>query len=40
VFNHYMNNLAELNKKLEQSEVKAREIARSVLSKVRSKLGY
>jgi tryptophanyl-tRNA synthetase len=40
VFNYYMSNPTELNKKLAQSEAKAREIARSVLSKVRSKLGY
>ncbi|HRG07762.1 MAG TPA: tryptophan--tRNA ligase, partial [Cyclobacteriaceae bacterium] len=40
VFNHYMSNPTELDKRLVQSEAKAREIARSVLSKVRSKLGY
>ncbi|HNR73029.1 MAG TPA: tryptophan--tRNA ligase [Cyclobacteriaceae bacterium] len=40
VFNYYMNNLPELNRKLEQSEAKAREIAQSVLARVRSKLGY
>lgn len=40
VFNYYMNNLPELNRKLEQSEAKAREIARSVLARVRDKLGY
>lgn len=40
VFNYFMNNLPELNRKLEQSEAKAREIARSVLARVRSKLGY
>jgi tryptophanyl-tRNA synthetase len=39
-FNYYMNNAAELDKKLEQGEAKARIIARQVLSKVRKKLGY
>lgn len=40
VFNHYMSQPTELDKRLAQSEAKAREIARSVLSKVRAKLGY
>ena len=40
VFNYYMNNLPELHKKLEQSEIKARAIAKSVLDKVRTRLGY
>jgi tryptophanyl-tRNA synthetase len=40
VFNHYMNNLSELNNKLEQGEAKARVIAREVLSRVRRKLGF
>jgi len=40
LFNHYMNNLADLEKQLEHSEEKARVIARSLLLKVRKKLGY
>ncbi len=39
-FNHYMNHLDDLEKKLSQSEEKAREIARTLLQKVRKKLGY
>ncbi len=39
-FNFYMSNLPELEKKLEKSEEKAKVIARSVLRKVRDKLGY
>jgi len=39
-FNHYMNNLDDLEKKLSQSEEKARVIARALLQKVRKKLGY
>ncbi len=39
-FNHYMNNLADLEKQLEHSEEKARFIARNLLQKVRNKLGY
>jgi tryptophanyl-tRNA synthetase len=40
LFNHYMNNLPELNKKLEQGEAKARVIAHEVLGRVRKKLGF
>jgi len=40
LFNHYMNNLTDLEKQLEHSEEKARVIARSLLLKVRKKLGY
>ena len=39
-FNFYMSNLPELEKKLRQCEVKATEIAREVLGRVRTKLGY
>jgi tryptophanyl-tRNA synthetase len=39
-FNFYMNNPVELDKKLEQGETKATQIAREVLSKVRQKLGF
>lgn len=39
-FNFYINNLPELEKKLKQSEAKARVIAQEVLSRVRPKLGY
>jgi tryptophanyl-tRNA synthetase len=39
-FNFYMSNLPELEKKLEQSEIKATVIAREVLGKVRKKLGF
>ena len=39
-FNFYMNNLPELEKKLELSEAKATEIAREVMSRVRGKLGF
>ena len=40
LYNFYMANLPELNKKLEEGEAKAREIARSTLHKVRKKLGF
>jgi len=40
LFNHYMNNLVDLEKQLEHSEEKARFIARNLLHKVRTKLGY
>jgi tryptophanyl-tRNA synthetase len=40
LFNHYINNLPELNKKLEQGEAKARVIAHEVLGRVRKKLGF
>jgi tryptophanyl-tRNA synthetase len=39
-FSFYMNNPSELDKKLEQSEEKARTIARAKLKEVRGKLGY
>lgn len=39
-FNFYMSNLPELEKKLQQCEEKATEIAREVLGRVRTKLGY
>jgi tryptophanyl-tRNA synthetase len=39
-FTFYMSNLPELEKKLEVSEAKARAIARTMLAKVREKLGY
>ncbi|MFM7429259.1 MAG: tryptophan--tRNA ligase [Flammeovirgaceae bacterium] len=39
-FNFYMNNLPELEKKLKNSEGKAKVIANKVLTKVREKLGF
>jgi tryptophanyl-tRNA synthetase len=39
-FNHYMNNLGDLEKQLEHSEGKARIIARNLIKQVRKKLGY
>ncbi len=39
-YNYFMSNIPELEKKLEQSEKRATEIARSVLAKVRTKLGF
>lgn len=39
-FNYYMENLDELNKKLEIGEEKARKIGRIVLDRVKSKLKY
>lgn len=39
-FNYYMSNVDELDKKLEQGEAKAREIAHKVLARVRKKLGF
>lgn len=39
-FNHYMSNPDELEKKLQQGEAKAREVAFSVLDRVRRKLGF
>lgn len=39
-FNYYMTNVDELEKKLQQGEAKAREIAHRVLDRVRRKLGY
>ena len=40
LYDHYMSNPDELNKKLMEGAAKARVIARSVLKKVREKLGY
>jgi tryptophanyl-tRNA synthetase len=40
VFNHFMNNTDELEKKLEVGEAKAKQIAVDVLSRVRKKLGF
>ena len=39
-FNFYMNNLHELEKKLEEGEAKATLLARQVLTRVREKLGF
>jgi tryptophanyl-tRNA synthetase len=39
-FDFYMSNPAELDKKLEQGEAKARVIARDVLGRVRKKVGF
>lgn len=39
-YEYYMNNIAELNKKLEQGEKRAGKIANEVISRVRSKLGF
>lgn len=39
-FNHYMENEAELNKKLEEGEEKARKVARKTINRIREKLGY
>jgi tryptophanyl-tRNA synthetase len=40
IFNHYMSNPDELEKKLEEGEWKARTIAHRVLNRVRKTLGY
>ncbi len=40
VFDYYMENLTELHTKLEKGEIKARDIAREVLGRVKEKLGY
>jgi tryptophanyl-tRNA synthetase len=40
VYSHYIQNTAELNKKLEQGESRAREILHGVLRKVKEKLGF
>jgi tryptophanyl-tRNA synthetase len=40
IYNHYMQNTAELSKKLEQGESRAREILMRVLGKVKAKLGF
>lgn len=39
-FNYYMNNLPELENELRKGEEKARKVARSVLSRVKDKLGF
>lgn len=39
-FDYYMNNLSELEEKLQQGEKKAAEIASGVLSRVKQKLGF
>lgn len=39
-FDYYMDNKPELLKKLEEGEAKAREIGRSVLSRVKEKIGF
>jgi tryptophanyl-tRNA synthetase len=39
-FNYYFSNEDELEKKLQQGEAKAREIARATLTRVRKKLGF
>ena len=39
-FDYYMDNKPELIKKLEEGEAKAREIGRSVLSRVKEKIGF
>ncbi len=40
IFNYYMNNLPELEAKLQEGENKARQIAATVLAKVRGTLGF
>lgn len=40
VFNHYMTNPTELERRLTEGEAKARVIAQQVLSRVRTKFGY
>ena len=40
LYNFYISNLPELDKKLQEGEARAREIARVTLAKVRKKLGY
>lgn len=39
-YNYYMENLDELNAKLEAGEAKARKVAREVLGRVKSAIGY
>lgn len=39
-YNHYMNNLDELNSRLEKGEEKARKVAREVLDRVKSAIGF
>ncbi|KYG80458.1 tryptophan--tRNA ligase [Roseivirga seohaensis] len=40
IFNYYMNNLDELNKKLEAGEEKARVVAREVLARAKKAIGF
>lgn len=40
LFDFYMNNLPELNKRLEEGEAKARAVAQKKLAQVREKLGF
>lgn len=40
LYNHYMENIDELHKKLEKGEEKAAEIASKTLGRVRKVLGY
>ncbi|MDX5347306.1 MAG: tryptophan--tRNA ligase [Hymenobacteraceae bacterium] len=40
LFNHYMNNLPEIDRKLKEGAEKAAAIAKPVLQRVRQKLGY
>jgi tryptophanyl-tRNA synthetase len=40
IFNHYMSNPQDLEKKLQQGEAKAREVAFKVLDRVRKKVGF
>jgi tryptophanyl-tRNA synthetase len=40
LYNYYMSNKAELDKKLKQGEDKARIVAQATLKRVREKLGY
>ena len=40
LYNHYMENLDELHKKLEKGEEKASEIASKTLGRVRKVLGF
>lgn len=40
LFDHFMNHPEELEQRLQDGEAKAREVAKDILSKVRSKLGF
>ncbi len=40
LYNHYMNNLAEIDDKLKIGADKAQKVAGGVLNRVRTKLGY
>ncbi|MDX2246922.1 MAG: tryptophan--tRNA ligase [Bacteroidia bacterium] len=40
MFNHYMNNLPEVDKKLAEGAAKARAVAKPVLTRVRERMGY